>query len=86
MIARKSARDGFPRQSRWALCALLVTPCVSHAESLPDAWAMALQVASRPLARTRIRQSVVLAHAARSTLTMPARALAQCIREQFTKG
>jgi DNA-binding transcriptional LysR family regulator len=44
------------------------------------------QVASRPLARTRIRQSVVLAHAARSTLTMPALALAQCIREQFTKG
>ncbi|MGO9995707.1 MAG: LysR family transcriptional regulator [Steroidobacteraceae bacterium] len=44
------------------------------------------QVASRPLARTRIRQSVVLAHAARSTLTVPARALAQCIREHFAKG
>jgi len=43
MIARKSARKGFPRQPRWALCALLVTPWVSHAESLTDAWAMALQ-------------------------------------------
>jgi outer membrane protein len=43
MIARRSARNGFPRQPRWALCALLVIPWVSHAESLTDAWAMALQ-------------------------------------------
>ena len=43
MITGKSARTGFPRRSRWALCALLVSPWVSHAESLTDAWAMALQ-------------------------------------------
>jgi outer membrane protein len=43
IAARKSARNGFPRQLHWALCALLVTPWVSQAESLTDAWAMALQ-------------------------------------------
>jgi outer membrane protein len=43
MIARKSARNGLPRQPCWALCALLMTPWVSHAESLTDAWTMALQ-------------------------------------------
>ncbi|MGO9994480.1 MAG: TolC family protein [Steroidobacteraceae bacterium] len=43
MITGKSARTGFPRRSRWVLCALLVSPWVSHAESLTDAWAMALQ-------------------------------------------
>jgi outer membrane protein len=43
MIARKLASNGFARRARWALCALLVTPWVSHAESLVDAWAMALQ-------------------------------------------
>ena len=43
MIAPKTARTGLARQLCWTLCALLVTPWVSHAESLTDAWAMALQ-------------------------------------------
>jgi outer membrane protein TolC len=42
MIARKSARNLLP-PPRWTLYALLVIPWVSHAESLTDAWAMALQ-------------------------------------------
>jgi outer membrane protein len=42
MIARKSARNCLPRL-RWALSALIVIPWVGHAESLTDAWAMALQ-------------------------------------------
>ena len=43
MIVRKSSRTGLRRLPCWPLCALLVTPWVSHAESLTDAWAMALQ-------------------------------------------
>jgi len=42
MIARKSARHVLP-PPRWTLYALLAIPWVSHAESLTDAWAMALQ-------------------------------------------
>jgi outer membrane protein len=42
MIARKPAHNCLPR-SRWALSALFVIPWVAHAESLTDAWAMALQ-------------------------------------------
>jgi outer membrane protein len=42
MIARKSARNGSLRP-RWAVFALLVIPWAGHAESLADAWAMALQ-------------------------------------------
>lgn len=42
MNARTSARKFLP-PPHWTLCALLVIPWVSHAESLTDAWAMALQ-------------------------------------------
>ena len=43
MIARMLSRSGFPGRPRWALGVLLVIPWVSQAESLNDAWAMALQ-------------------------------------------
>jgi outer membrane protein TolC len=42
MTARESARN-LPPLPRWALWTLLAIPWVGHAESLTDAWAMALQ-------------------------------------------
>ena len=42
MTARESARN-VPPLPRWALWTLLAIPWVSHAESLSDAWTMALQ-------------------------------------------
>lgn len=41
------------------------------------------RIVRRPLAHTRIQQNIVLSYAKRSALTFPARALAECIREQF---
>ncbi len=43
MIAHNLARNCLARQACWALSAMLITPSVSHGESLTDAWAMALQ-------------------------------------------
>ena len=43
MSATKTAGHRFGHKAGWALCALLAVPWVSRAESLSDAWAMALQ-------------------------------------------
>lgn len=43
LIAPDFARNGFRRRSIWCAWALLVAPWGTHAESLTDAWAMALQ-------------------------------------------
>ncbi|MGO9424254.1 MAG: TolC family protein [Steroidobacteraceae bacterium] len=43
MSATKTAGHRFAQQAGWALWALLAVPWVSRAESLSDAWAMALQ-------------------------------------------
>ncbi|MHB8475801.1 MAG: TolC family protein [Steroidobacteraceae bacterium] len=64
MIARKSARIGSPRQRRWALWALLVTPWISHAESLSDAWAMALRSDGTVAAAHSERQAADAEHSA----------------------
>ncbi|HLZ97960.1 MAG TPA: TolC family protein [Steroidobacteraceae bacterium] len=46
MVAGQLARNHFlpsRRRQRWAACVLLLIPWVGHAESLADAWAMALR-------------------------------------------
>jgi len=43
MSATETAGHRFAHKAGWALCALLAVPSVSRAESLTDAWAMALQ-------------------------------------------
>ena len=42
------------------------------------------RVVRRPIARTHIRQGIVIARPERAEPTAPALALAQCIREQFS--
>src|SRR5258708_11203111 len=66
------ASDRFQRHAPWMLCAVLAAPWVSHAESLADAWAMALQSDGTVAAAHSEREAAEADHSAATRQRWPA--------------
>ena len=64
MSATKTTGHRFAHRAGWALCALLAVPVVSRAESLSDAWVMALQSDGTLAAAHSDRQAAEADHSA----------------------
>ena len=72
MSATKTTGHRFAHGAGWALCALLAVPWVSRAESLSDAWAMALQSDGTLAAAHSERQAAEADHSAALRQRWPA--------------